>query len=344
MRCVVAFACSRPVIFAAIALSVAGCSGDTVRFSDNPFASTNARPAGAVTGSVSSKSASAIQTTVLPPPPAVQPIYAAPQMSSPAPLVARTPETRVVSNAPAKPASGKPAAAAPATTHVVAPGETLGKIAQRYHTSLTEIAAANNIAPHTKVKIGDQIAIPAGRAAQASATPQSTSNRLKQASNQKPNGTPSTVSARAIAPTAETPAESKNIAATSALTFRWPVRGRVIAGFGPKPNGQQNSGINFAVPEGTPIRAAEDGVVVYANNELKDFGNLLLVQHANDFVTTYAHVSEILVKRNETVRRGQIIAKSGQTGNVSTPQLHFEIRKRSSPVDPMPYLDRGPAT
>jgi murein DD-endopeptidase MepM/ murein hydrolase activator NlpD len=334
MRCVVALACSRPVIFAAIALSVAGCSGDTGRFSDNPFVSTHARPIAAVTGSTPSKSASAIQSTALPPPAAQT--LPAPQILSPAPLAARAPETRVVSNAPPKPVSGKPAA--PATSHVVAPGETLGKIAQRYHTSLTEIAAANNIAPHTKVKIGDQIAIPGGRAAQP------TANQLKVASNQKPNATPPTVAARTISPTAETPAESKNVAATPALTFRWPVRGRVIAGFGPKPNGQQNSGINFAVPEGTPIRAAEEGVVVYANNELKDFGNLILVQHGNDFVTTYAHVSEILVKRNETVRRGQIIAKSGQTGNVSTPQLHFEIRKRSSPVDPMPYLDRGPAT
>ena len=92
-------------------------------------------------------------------------------------------------------------------------------------------------------------------------------------------------------------------------SFRWPVRGRVIAGFGPKPSGQQNDGINVAVPEGTPIKAAEDGVVAYAGNELKGYGNLVLVRHSNGFVTAYAHASELLVKRGETVKRGQMIAQ-----------------------------------
>ena len=127
--------------------------------------------------------------------------------------------------------------------------------------------------------------------------------------------------------------------AGSLPSFRWPVRGRIIAGFGPKPNGLQNDGINLAVPEGTPIKAAEDGVVAYAGNELKGYGNLVLVRHANGFVTAYAHASEILVKRGDTVKRGQVIAKSGQTGNVTSPQLHFEIRKGSTPVDPAQYLN-----
>ncbi|MGZ8390954.1 MAG: murein hydrolase activator EnvC family protein, partial [Rhodoplanes sp.] len=123
--------------------------------------------------------------------------------------------------------------------------------------------------------------------------------------------------------------------------FRWPVRGRVIAGFGAKTNGQQNDGINLAVPEGTAVRAAEDGVVAYAGSELKGYGNLILVRHANGFVTAYAHASEIMVKRNDPVRRGQVIAKSGQTGTVASPQLHFEIRKGSAPVDPMQHLPSG---
>jgi murein DD-endopeptidase MepM/ murein hydrolase activator NlpD len=95
------------------------------------------------------------------------------------------------------------------------------------------------------------------------------------------------------------------------------------------------------VPEGTAVRAAEDGVVAYAGNELKGYGNLILVRHSNGFVTAYANASEIMVKRNDKVRRGQIIAKSGQTGAVASPQLHFEIRKGSSPVDPMQHLPRG---
>ena len=95
------------------------------------------------------------------------------------------------------------------------------------------------------------------------------------------------------------------------------------------------------MPEGTPIKAAEDGVVAYAGNELKTYGNLVLVRHSNGYVTAYAHASEILVKRDDPVKRGQIIAKAGQTGTVAAPQLHFEIRKGSTPVDPMPFLDKG---
>jgi murein DD-endopeptidase MepM/ murein hydrolase activator NlpD len=117
------------------------------------------------------------------------------------------------------------------------------------------------------------------------------------------------------------------------------VRGRIIAGFGPKPNGQQNDGINLAVPEGTPIKAAEEGVVAYAGNELKGYGNLVLIRHPNGFVTAYAHASELLVKRGDSIKRGQTIAKAGQTGTVNSPQLHFEIRKGSAPVDPTQYLN-----
>jgi murein DD-endopeptidase MepM/ murein hydrolase activator NlpD len=121
--------------------------------------------------------------------------------------------------------------------------------------------------------------------------------------------------------------------------FRWPIRGRILSEFGKAQNGLQNDGINIAVPEGASIRASEAGEVVYAGNELKGYGNLVLVKHANDWVTAYAHASEILVERGQKVNRGQIVARAGKTGNVDTPQLHFEIRKGSRPVDPMPYLN-----
>ena len=144
-------------------------------------------------------------------------------------------------------------------------------------------------------------------------------------------------------PVAHDPAPEKSKADVTAAmpSFRWPVRGRIVTAFGPKPSGQQNDGINVAVPEGTPIKAAEDGVVAYAGNELKSYGNLVLVRHSNGYVTAYAHASEIMVKRDDTVKRGQIIAKAGQTGTVAAPQLHFEIRKGSTPVDPMPFLEKG---
>ena len=116
--------------------------------------------------------------------------------------------------------------------------------------------------------------------------------------------------------------------------FRWPARGRIIQGF--KSGG--NDGINIAVPEGTSVKAAESGVVAYAGSELKGYGNLVLIRHPNGFVSAYANNGELSVKRGETVKRGQIIAKSGQSGNVNSPQLHFELRKGSTPVDPTSYL------
>jgi murein DD-endopeptidase MepM/ murein hydrolase activator NlpD len=116
--------------------------------------------------------------------------------------------------------------------------------------------------------------------------------------------------------------------------FRWPARGRIIQGF--KSGG--NDGINIAVPEGTSVKAAESGVVAYAGSELKGYGNLVLIRHPNGYVTAYANNGELDVKRGETVKRGQIIAKSGQSGNVSSPQLHFELRKGSTPVDPTNFL------
>jgi len=116
--------------------------------------------------------------------------------------------------------------------------------------------------------------------------------------------------------------------------FRWPARGRIIQGF--KAGG--NDGIDISVPTGTSVRAAESGEVVYAGDGLKGYGNLVLIKHPNGYVTAYANNAELDVKKGEQVKRGQIIAKSGDTGNVNSPQLHFELRKGSTPVDPTSYL------
>lgn len=116
--------------------------------------------------------------------------------------------------------------------------------------------------------------------------------------------------------------------------FRWPARGRIIQGF--KSGG--NDGINIALPEGTSVRAAEDGKVAYAGSALKGYGNLVLIRHINGFVTAYANNGELNVKSGDSVKRGQVIAKSGASGDVSTPQLHFELRKGQTPVDPTNYL------
>jgi murein DD-endopeptidase MepM/ murein hydrolase activator NlpD len=192
------------------------------------------------------------------------------------------------------------------------------------------------------LKIGDRIVIPGARsvapvAAAPRVAPPPPPRQQKIVAAESPHV------ARTVTPADAQPAAEKTATRTaepagSMPSFRWPVRGRIISAYGPKPTGQKNDGINLAVPEGTPVKAAEGGLVVYVGNELKGYGNLVLVRHANGFVTAYAHTSEITVKRGETVKRGQVIARAGQTGNVSSPQLHFEIRKGSQPVDPTQYL------
>lgn len=240
----------------------------------------------------------------------------------------------------------KSAAGLPASVHVVNRGDTLNNIARRNHVSVAQLAQANNLPVTAQLKLGSKINVPASGAVPAA---------------------PAVAAAPAIAPTPAKPVvtaaaepvqkekarlatETKDIEAapspvkaaeaTNALpTFRWPVRGRVITAYGAKANGKQNDGINVAVPEGTPVKAAEDGVVAYSGNELKGYGNLVLVRHSNGYVTAYAHASELMVKRGDTIKRGQVIAKSGQSGEVGSPQLHFEIRKGSSPVDPLQFLN-----
>jgi murein DD-endopeptidase MepM/ murein hydrolase activator NlpD len=130
----------------------------------------------------------------------------------------------------------------------------------------------------------------------------------------------------------------------SGNSFRWPVKGRVIAEFGARPDGGHNDGIDVAVPQGTSVQAAENGVVAYAGNELKGYGNLVLIRHANNWVSAYANNEELLVKRGDKVRRGQIIAKAGATGAVNQPQVHFELRKGSRPVDPTKYMSDATAS
>lgn len=120
--------------------------------------------------------------------------------------------------------------------------------------------------------------------------------------------------------------------------FVWPIAGQITSRFGPKDGGLHNDGINIAAKQGTPVRAAASGTVAYAGNELKGYGNLVLVRHAGGWMTAYAHNAELLVKRGDAVRQGQTIARAGATGSVREPQLHFEIRRGSQAVDPLAHL------
>jgi murein DD-endopeptidase MepM/ murein hydrolase activator NlpD len=241
-----------------------------------------------------------------------------------------------------------PVPAAAANVHYVNRGDTLANLARRNHISSAQLAAANNLAPNAQLKIGSKLTVPASA---SPAPPVAAVEAAKPVAMVQPPATkPAAVaSAEPVqkaqlasdkVDTPETLSPVKAADATNGLpTFRWPVRGRVIAGYGAKTNGKQNDGINVAVPEGTPVKAAEDGVVAYSGNELKGYGNLVLVRHSNGYVTAYAHASELMVKRGDTIKRGQVIAKSGQTGEVASPQLHFEIRKGSSAVDPLQFLN-----
>lgn len=156
-----------------------------------------------------------------------------------------------------------------------------------------------------------------------------------------PRPAPAAPATSSYAPAASGPAVAGGLADV-APGFAWPLRGRVIAGFGSPVDGAANKGIDLAVAAGTDIHAAEDGVVLYAGDEIKDLGNLLLLRHRDGFLTAYAHTQSFAVKPGDTVRRGQVIAKSGQSGEVARPQLHFEIRKDHAPVDPAQYLPPPP--
>lgn len=276
------------------------------------------------------------------------------QLIIPHAATAAAPAMAPVAAAPA----AKPVAVAPPSTHFVNRGDTLASIARKNHISAAELARANGLDPSAKLKLGTKLTVPGAKtaavAAPAAAAPIAAAPVAGTLQPVAAAPAPATKMAAAAAPVqsarlaqatanveekaAETPAKAAD--ATGALpTFRWPVRGKVVTSYGAKTNGKSNDGINLAVPEGTPVKAAEDGVVAYSGNELKGYGNLVLVRHSNGYVTAYAHASELLVKRGDTIKRGQIIAKSGQSGEVASPQLHFEIRKGSSPVDPLQFLN-----
>lgn len=129
-------------------------------------------------------------------------------------------------------------------------------------------------------------------------------------------------------------------ASSGASRLRWPVQGRVISAFGPRPDGTHNDGVNLSVPLGTDVHAAENGEVIYVGDELKAYGKLVLLRHDNGWVTAYAHNEDLLVQRGKKVARGDVIAKAGKSGPVDQPQVHFELRQDSKAVDPTSFMEK----
>ncbi len=228
------------------------------------------------------------------------------------------------------------------TLYKVRPGDTLYSISRNSGSAVSTIAQANNLLPPYGLTPGQQILIPQARLDSnlyaANTAPQ---QKSKPAAKSKP-----TRQAQASAPTqAQSVAELTRKASytppketSPASMFEWPVQGKVIANYGAADLGRRNDGVNIAAPAGTPVRAAAEGEVVYRGSELDGFGNLLLVKHDGGFVTAYAHNDAMLVKKGDKVRQGQVIAKVGDTGAVTSPQLHFEIRQNLKSVDPTALL------
>ena len=228
------------------------------------------------------------------------------------------------------------------STYHVANGDTLYSLGRKFNVSPFAIAKLNGFAQDRPLSLGQTIRVPAG-ATVASAQMKQKKLVIDDA-NAPDDSAQASADENAVTPVAipKPQASIKDVPAIPSdmapgLAMRWPVRGKVISDFGKKPSGLKNEGINIAVPEGTSIRAAESGVVAYAGNELKGYGNLILIRHAGGYVTAYAHAKSLNVKRGDTVKRGDIIAIAGQTGAVQSPQLHFEVRKGATALDPKKY-------
>lgn len=251
-------------------------------------------------------------------------------------------------------------------TYTVVKGDTLYGIARRHQVAVADLKSVNKMSAPYVISPGQKLAMPTG----ATAAPQTTAIAQKTpapkaAPKKQVAQTPVQKTAPKVAEAVEKPAPKPAVTAQPAKavaapepqpavtlsapppragnSFLWPVEGKVILGFGPKKNGLQNDGINIAAPRDTPVRAAENGVVAYTGNELRGFGNLVLIKHDAGWTTAYAHVGQVMVRRGDRVDRGQIVGLVGSTGSVSAPQLHFEVRKGTDAVNPMPLLERQTA-
>jgi murein DD-endopeptidase MepM/ murein hydrolase activator NlpD len=287
------------------------------------------------------------------PPPRPEPMAAAPNRAPP-PWTDRSPPPWTDKDPFPWPQGSAPADAPQGWQgrHTLQSGESLHAIARTYKVSVDELKRVNGITDATKVWAGKVLAVPGRPGAGANVATAPAPNappRVVQVTPrvvaapppepETPTASPQKSAARTTGGPGGTVTDAAPAAASVAAKFRWPARGRIIVGFGAEqPDGKRSEGINLAVPLGTDIQAAEAGRVHYAGDGLKGYGNLILIRHPNGWVSAYAHADQMLVKAGDEVRRGQVIGKAGKTGPVAQPQLRFELRKGSEPVDPLPYL------
>ena len=215
------------------------------------------------------------------------------------------------------------------TRHIIKKGETLYSIARKYGTSVGSLKQTNRIQNANKLNVGQLLIVHGG---------------TTQASSQPARQQTATASPRQTTGTTKTSAKQRRLAKApqrERKDFLRPVKGKVIGRFGEKSFGQRNNGIDIAAKEGNIVRAAENGIVVYSGSALKGFGNLILVRHADGYLTAYGYNSENLVKRGDRVKRGQTVAKVGSSGDARKAMLHFELRKNSRPVDPLKHFSKS---
>jgi murein DD-endopeptidase MepM/ murein hydrolase activator NlpD len=231
--------------------------------------------------------------------------------------------------------------------HTIESGESLYSIARRYDVTAQAIIQANGFSSPDKIYVGQKIMIP-GRAEQLAVK-----GPAKPIAGDTPTAAPVATPVAAPATTAAIadpqvlesnmqppPAQQAQQVASlepkmsGAEKFRWPVSGKVITDFA----ASKGTGINIEAPEGAAVRAAENGTVIYVGSGVEGYGNLILIRHPNGFVSAYAHLKAMSVSKGQNVNRGDNIGQTGMTGSVNKPQLHFELRKGATPVDPVPHL------
>lgn len=214
--------------------------------------------------------------------------------------------------------------------HTVQRGDTLYSIARQYNVDVTSLSRVNNLQTPYSLSVGDRLVLPAS----VGSVPAASYNMAQNTSTASV-----TAKSAAYTPAKSAPVTDSYVAPKARKTkFDWPVKGTIISGYGNLGSGRKNDGINIKAALGTNVKAADSGTVAYAGNELKGFGNLILIKHTDGWITAYAHNDRLFVKKGQKVTRGEKIATVGSTGSVTTPQLHFEVRSGKKAVNPRPYL------
>lgn len=226
--------------------------------------------------------------------------------------------------------------------HVVEKGDTVYAISRRYGVDMSRLVRLNHIEPPYILYVGDRLILPAsggGGGTVLASTGATASGSVSSEPLDRPASAPPATSGAPAASPEPVPLPAEIVVTPpSAAGFSWPAQGNIVSGFGPKPGNLHNDGINIALPRGAPVLAVRDGTVAYVGNELKGYGNLVLIRHDSGWVSAYAHNDALLVTRGQAVRRGDVVAQSGATGNVASPQLHFELRRQGEAVDPIRFL------